>query len=358
MKKIISFIAITALLFACSKTDITSTEDSEVVATERAKGGNGNGNGGGGGGSGGGGGGSIVTTDAASYILPFGAISGGNVPSSGGGNNVTERGVCFSTDPNPTIDDEKVISGSGSGTFTSILSWLDEGTTYYVRAYANKIKHNNTTTYYGNEVSFDTPLPIYDTVDYNGFTYNTIEIGTQVWMVENLRTTKYRYGSDIPNVSGNSEWETTTTAAYCDYDNEPLNSDVYGRLYNSYAASNPLIAPEGWHVPSLAEFFTLTNYLGVEFAGGRMKEAGFTHWSSPNTGADNSSGFTAVGAGKRSNNGDFSSLGEKNNFWTSYTGYQLFLLDYDSGSYHYAEGTCSPDDFCHRYGASVRCVKD
>ncbi len=342
MKKIISFIAITALLFACSKTDIPSTQgitEIDSIDLENK-------------------GGIIVTTSEATFILPFGAISGGNVSKQGGGNKVTERGVHFSTDPNLSIDVVTVVSGSGSGTFSSILSALTEGTTYYIRAYATRIKPNNTITYYGDVLSFTTPTAIYDTVDYNGFTYNTIEIGSQVWMMENLRTTKYRDGvTPIPNVTDNSDWETTAEAAYCDYDNDSANSLIYGRLYNSYAASNPLIAPEGWHVPSLAEFFTLTDYLGGEFAGGRMKEAGFTHWSSPNTGADNSSGFTAVGAGRRSFTGGFQSLGEKNNFWTSWTGYQLFLLDYDSGSWGYASGTCS-GDICHRYGASVRLVKD
>ena len=271
---------------------------------------------------------------------------------------MTERGVCFSTNSDPTIDDEKVISGSGSGTFTSILSWLDDDETYFVRAYANKTKKGVITTTYGNEVSFTTPEAIYGTVDYNGYTYHTIEIGTQVWMMENLRTTQYRDGTLIPNLIVNSEWETTDAGAYCDYDNDPLISDVYGRLYNSYAASNPLIAPDGgWRVPSLGDFFTLTNYLGVEFAGGRMKEAGFTHWSSPNTGADNSSGFTAVGAGKRHYNGSFQSLGTINIFWTGSAGYQMFILNHDFGSYHYAQGSCA-DDACHRIGGSVRLVKD
>ena len=163
MKKIISFIAITALLFACSKTDITSTEDLEAEATEKAKGGHG---------GGGGGGGPTVTTDEASYILPFGATSGGVVKG-----NMIEMGVCYNTTGTPTIADSIVSSGSGSGTFTSILSWLDDNTTYYVRAYATKKKG----TTYGNEVSFTTPMAIYGTVDdIDGNTYTTIEIGTGV----------------------------------------------------------------------------------------------------------------------------------------------------------------------------------
>ena len=347
MKKIISCLALAIMLFACSKEEAVVPSNLESSIETR--------------------GGLTVTTDEASYILPFGAISGGSVSQSGGGKNVTERGVCFSTIPNPTIDDETVPSGSGSGTFTSILSFLGSGTTYYVRAYANKTekgkkgKEGSTTTTYGNEVSFTTPLPIYGeaVTDIDGNTYTTIKIGTQWWMVENLKTTTYRNDTPIEHITDNSDWEDATTGAYCDYDNHSANSDVYGRLYNSNAASNPLIAPDGWKVASLGDFFTLANYLGSDgIGGGRMKEAGFTHWSSPNTNGDNSSGFTAVGAGRRSTTGVFCCLGEKNNFWTSYSGYQLFLLDHDSGSWHYASGTCVPASICQNYGASIRCIKD
>jgi uncharacterized protein (TIGR02145 family) len=340
MEKIISCLVIAMTLVACSEEALLVQSDQESSIEMR---------------------GAVltVTTDEASHILPFGAICGGEVSNSGGGNRVTERGVCFSTVENPTIDDETVPSGSGSGTFTSLLSWLDGGTTYYVRAYANKINKGTTTTTYGNEVSFTTPEPIYGTVVYNGFTYNTIEIGTQVWMIENLRTTTYNDGiTPIPNVTDNTEWTNAIGGAYCDYDNNPANSDVYGRLYNSDAASNPDIAPSGWHVPSLGEFFTLADHLGVEFAGGRMKEAGFEHWDGPNTGADNSSGFNALGAGVRQVNGTFSNMNTQNRFWTSWTGYQMFILRYDSGTYGYAQGICSPPETCYKYGASVRLVKD
>ena len=145
MKKIISCFAIAVMLFACSKEESPVPSDQ---ASSFKKGG-------------GGGGALTVTTDVASYILPFGATSGGSVSSSGGGKNVTERGVCYSTSPNPTIVDFTVPSGSSSGTFTSILSGLNGNTAYYTRAYANKTKKGTTTTTYGNEVSFTTSDPIY-----------------------------------------------------------------------------------------------------------------------------------------------------------------------------------------------------
>lgn len=350
MKKLLSLFAITLIFCACNKTDLLAPIDEDInpEVTFRGKKGAG--------------GGMTVTTDEASYILPFGAVVGGSVSSGGGGNGVTERGVCFGTSTEPTTDDETAPSGSGSGNFTSVLSGLDSGMSYYARAYAIKIKNNGTITItYGNEVSFDTPAPIYgdDVTDIDGNIYTTIKIGTQWWMVENLKTTKYRDGTPIPNVSDDAEWESLSSGAYCNYDNDPDNSNGYGRLYNSNAASNSLIAPTGWHVPSLSEFFTLANYLGTgDIAGGRMKETGFNHWSEPNTGGDNSSGFNAVGAGKRLDNGIFGSLGNTNIFWTSYSGYKLFHLSHDSGSWGYASGTCVPASSCLNIGGSVRLIKD
>ena len=314
MKKIISFIAITALLFACSKTDITPTEASEAVATEKAKGGNGGGGNGGGGNGGGGGGG--PTTDEASYILPFGATSGGDVSG-----NVIERGVCYNITGTPTITDSIVPSGSGSGTFTSILSWLDDNTTYYVRAYATKKKG----TTYGNEVSFTTPIAIYGTIDdIDGNTYTTIEIGTQVWMMENLKTTKYRDGTSIPNVTDDVLWAGLSSGAYCDYNNVAAKADIYGRLYNGYAVDDSRnIAPAGWHVATGDEVQALLDYVGgTEEWGRKLKEAGTVHWNSPNMGADNSSAFTALPGGFRMEYGStgtfqFNYLRNQGRWWAS-----------------------------------------
>lgn len=335
MKKIISCIAITVLLFACSKTESILPSDQESALDEsllKA--------------------GMVITTNEATIVTSATATCGGDIQTSGGGGTIMERGVCYRTKPTPKIIHFKVPSGSGNGSFTSILSGLNGSTVYYARAYVIK---TNGAVKYGNEISFTT-LPDFGTVtDIDGNVYQTITIGTQVWMVENLKTTKYRDGTFILNVTDDSEWETTPTGAYCDYDNNPANSEVYGRLYNSDAASNALIAPTGWHVPSLGEFTSLANYLDPEKAGGRMKEAGFTHWSPPNIGANNSSGFTALGAGERLNSGSYIGLGTTNGFWTSSTGYQVFTLNFNSEDYGYAWGGCT---FCLKFGLSVRCIKD
>ena len=132
--------------------------------------------------------------------------------------------------------------------------------------------------------------------DIDGNDYKTVTIGTQVWMVENLKTTKYNDGTAIPNITDNTSWAALTTGAYCDNINTPSISTTYGRLYNWYAVDNNAgtkvasnggknVCPTGWHVPSDAEWTTLTTYLGGEsVAGGKLKETGTTHWQSPNTG--------------------------------------------------------------------------
>lgn len=157
-------------------------------------------------------------------------------------------------------------------------------------------------------------------VDIDGNVYHTVTIGTQVWMVENLRVTKYRNGDPITNVTSNTLWTGLNSGAYCWYNNDVANKGTYGALYNWYAVNDSRgIAPAGWHVPTQDERTILDNFLGgSSVAGGPLKEAGTVHWASPNTGATNSSGFTAVPAGYRvSGTGAFSSLGFQNYSWTT-----------------------------------------
>lgn len=226
-----------------------------------------------------------VTTVDVSGITATTAVSGGNIINNGG-DDVTDRGVCWNTTKNATVAGTKTTDGSGNGTFTSNIAGLADGTTYYVRAYAT----NSEGTSYGEEVSF-----ISSVVDFEGNMYQTVKIGTQVWMKENLRTTKYRYGLAIPNVTILTDWANVSSGAYCWYDNDIANKAIYGGLYNWHSVNSGNLCPLGWHVPTDAEWTTLVTYLGGEtLAGGKIKEAGITHWASPNTGATNESGFTAL----------------------------------------------------------------
>ncbi|MDZ7633244.1 MAG: fibrobacter succinogenes major paralogous domain-containing protein [Bacteroidales bacterium] len=137
--------------------------------------------------------------------------------------------------------------------------------------------------------------------DSDGNVYKTLVIGTQIWLAENLKTTKFNDGSQIPFVSEETSWVATlTTPGYCYYDNNTANKSVYGGLYNWYAVETGKLCPKGWHVPSDAEWTTITNLFGGEsVAGNALKEKGTAHWTSPNDGATNESGFTALPGGNR-----------------------------------------------------------
>jgi len=193
--------------------------------------------------------------------------------------------------------------------------------------------------------------------DIDGNTYQAVKIGDQWWMAENLKVTHYRNGNPIPNVTKNTQWSSLKTGAYCNYDNDPNNVNTYGRLYNWYAVSdNRNIAPDGWHVPSDAEWRTLVNYLGGEsVAGGKMKEIGTTHWKRPNEGATNVSGFAALPGGGRGYDGSFFYLGTYAYFWSST----------ESGSYsawyralYYSYASVYRDYYDKLSGFSVRLVRD
>lgn len=193
--------------------------------------------------------------------------------------------------------------------------------------------------------------------DIDGNVYRTVRIGNQWWMAENVRTVHYRNGDPIPNVTENSTWSSLTNGAYCDYDNNSSNVSTYGRLYNWYTvADSRNIAPAGWHVPSDAEWQTLINTLGgSSVAGGKMKENGTIHWDSPNTGATNESGFSALSAGPRLYDGDFSHLGSHAYFWSSseHAAYYAWFV-----SLYYAGSAATRNNFSKPYGFSIRLVRD
>jgi uncharacterized protein (TIGR02145 family) len=193
--------------------------------------------------------------------------------------------------------------------------------------------------------------------DQDGNVYRTVKIGNQWWMAENLKVTHYRNGEAIPNVTDAAAWSNLSSGAYCDYDNNTTNVSTYGRLYNWYAVSDSRnIAPSGWHVPTNAEWQTLADYLGGDStAGGKMKESGTSHWSSPNTGATNESGFSGLPGGCRNYYGYFYSLGYFANFWSAHE-YNAYYAWYRSLLYDYLDLTLNYYDL--QYGFSVRLVRD
>ena len=194
--------------------------------------------------------------------------------------------------------------------------------------------------------------------DADGNVYHTVTIGSQVWMVENLKTTKYRDGTAIPNIINNTDWLSLSTGAYRDYNNTSSVSTIYGKLYNWYAvADSRNLCPSGWHVPSDADWTILTTYLGGEsVAGGKLKEIDTTHWKSPNTGATNETGFTALPGGQFSLfSGTFDGIGSYTAWWSSIESYPDLVW---FRGLHYNSKIVTLSYSIKKTGLSVRCLKD
>ena len=164
----------------------------------------------------------LLTTNAVTSINLTSAVSGGNITSNGGA-NITVSGICWSTSSNPTISNNKTTDGTATGSFSSTINGLSEATTYYVRAYAT----NSAGTGYGDQIMFSTKLS-----DIDGNTYNIVNIGTQVWMAENLRTVTLNDETPVANVTDNTAWTLLATPAYCWYNNDINYKPVHGALYN------------------------------------------------------------------------------------------------------------------------------
>jgi uncharacterized protein (TIGR02145 family) len=312
-----------------------------------------------------------LTTTTITAITTTSSSSGGNITADGGA-SISARGVVWSTSTNPTIAlTTKTTDGSGTGSFTSTLTNLTPKTTYYVRAYAT----NSAGTGYGNEISFTTsdssivmgiPCPGTPTVkDIDGNTYNTVQIGTQCWTKENLRVTKYRDGTVIPlDESGGADgsgtgltWGSKTIGARTVYGHSAANLATYGYLYNWYAVADTKgLCPNGWHVPIDDEWTNSTNYLGGEsVAGGKMKTTGTTFWNSPNTGATNESGFSALPGGFRISNGSFGLIRTTAFFWsaTVFGNNAAWVRNLSSSDSNVVRSTSLKS-----VGASVRCLRD
>lgn len=292
-----------------------------------------------------------LSTNVVSGITNNSATLGGTI-SSDGGATINARGVCWSTNTNPTIAlSTKTTDGTGIGVFTSTISGFTANTTYYVRAYAT----NSAGTSYGTEISFTT------------LTTLTITIGNQTWSATNLNVATYSDGTVIPQVTDPTAWNNLTTGAWCYYNNNPANGGLYGKLYNWYAVAGiwnevsktdlsqrKKLAPMMYHIPSDSEWTILTTYLGGKsVAGGKAKETGIAHWRSPNQDATNTSDFTGLPGGFCS--GTFNNVGA-NGIWWSFSDYSLTsslsrVLTYDLGSFDSLGSKKSN-------GYSVRCIRD
>ncbi len=246
--------------------------------------------------------------------------------------------------PAGSSKDEQKLSVSFSGD----TLYLQNGGYVIIPGISSANPKPKTTSGYGPNIT-----------DIDGNTYKTVYIGTQQWMGENLKTTKYNDGTSIANITDNSQWIQAKTGAWCNYDNNANYDATYGKLYNWFALSptnngNKNVCPTNWHVPSNTEWSSLQGYLGGSYsAGGKMKEAGLQHWLSPNTSATNNSLFTGLPGGFRA--GSFGNFGYMGYWWSSTqssstNAYNYVLLSTSEGVSSSAGGTF--------YGMSVRCIKD
>ena len=289
----------------------------------------------------------LITTKA--YDITQTSATSGATAEGVGESPVTSRGVCWNTTGSnyPTIEDNKTANGTGTETFTSLLTGLLPGTFYYIRSYAI----NSDGIAYGTLQEFSTKI-----ADIDGNIYNTVSIYDKLWIVENLKTTRYNDGTTIPLVTDNAAWSTLATPGYCYYNNDDITyKSTYGGLYNWFAVSTGKLCPIDWHVPSDAEWTAFTDFMAGEIvAGGRLKEIGTAHWLNPNTGATNENGFTALPGGSRDNNGNFNNIGQDGNWWSS--------SENDANSSWYRNMNFNVSSIDRNYyskanGLSVRCIK-
>jgi uncharacterized protein (TIGR02145 family) len=192
--------------------------------------------------------------------------------------------------------------------------------------------------------------------DQEGNIYKTVKIGNQTWMAENLKTTKYNDGSQIPLVTDKNAWIILSAPAYCWYDNDTSYKNLYGALYNRYAVNTGKLCPAGWHVSTDAEWTELVEFLGgKDNAASKLKEPGITHWTGPDSGATNESGFTALPGGTRYTNGIFFTQKDIGYWWT-FTSETVLNGWYRS--MYYSNSTVDKNFHDSTDGFSVRCVKD
>lgn len=285
-----------------------------------------------------------VSTETMSNTGKFTANSGVNITNNGG-SVIISTGVCWSTNPNPTVDlNTKTINGSG------YITGLNTSTTYYVRAYAT----NSAGTGYGNQISFVTQNSI-DTE------LSNITIGTQIWTTVNLDVSTYRDGTPIPSGgSTSSQWSNLTTGAWKQTGNNNK------KFYNGYAVlgihdndpntPNKILAPQGWHIPTDAEWTTLTNYLGgASIAGAKMKKID-SNWNSPNYGATNESGFSGIPSGRIDYLGGFGWGGVSAIWWSKEInglgiGRSLYNSTVDVSPF-------SSSTNYEKWGLNIRCIRD
>ena len=283
------------------------------------------------------------------------------------GSGVFERGIVWSSSPNPTISSNKSVAGKGGFGFTHSFGTIDPNNIQYARAYAR----TSAGVFYSPERSF-TPIPglrcpgTPSVTDIDGNMYHTVQIGNQCWTQSNLKVSKYRNGDNIPYLIDNGDWVNTSLGAFALYNNIHINDGVLGKIYNHYTVmDNRGLCPTGWHVPSDDDWFVMENFFGgSSTAGGALKskleQPSAGGWNSPNVDATNSSGFSALSGGRRDANSGVSVVAGELCFWWSST---LTSAPTNPNSawnrgFSYNNGNVGRGAEGHKGGHYVRCLKD
>jgi len=292
-----------------------------------------------------------VVTYTPLYVASTVATVGCIVDSDGGAEIIC--GVYMGTLQNPETTGTQFQIANEIGIFLGQITGLTANTQYFIKAYAKNVEGESL----GDEVNFSTPDTIMDNEDN---IYETVKIGDQLWMAENLQSTKYINGDLIGTTSPATfdiSGESTPKYQWA-YEGNESNVSAYGRLYTWYAATdNRNVCPTGWHVPTDAEWTILESALGgFSVAGSKLKEAGNSHWISPyNLDATNESCFKALPGGYRNETGGFSYLENSGNWWSSTEG------DVNNSwirSLSVQEAEVSRTAFIRNHGASIRCLQD
>lgn len=267
----------------------------------------------------------MISTNEVSNIGPASAVSGGHITAQGS-SAITARGVVWATSENLTVFLNDGIShdGDGQGSFESLIAGLESQTQYFVRAYAT----NASGTAYGQTRSFTTSDMHDELTDADGNTYAVVNIGGNLWMAENLRTTKYNDGSEIQHITGEDAWTNADTGAYAWYENNEGNAATYGALYNWRAVETRKLCPVGWHVATDDDWKHLEGTVDSQYGVGDAEWEGISYrgndagdklkassgWSG--SGYTNEYGFSALPGGTRGLAGPFYLMGLSGAWWT------------------------------------------
>lgn len=292
----------------------------------------------------------LTTTTDLSAVTMNTATSGGNIIADGFA-TITAKGVVWGSVTGPTValGTKTIDATGGTGAFISNITGLTANSVYFVRAYATNIAG----TTYGNEFILKTATGTMTDID--GNTYYTVTIGigagAQIWMRDNLKTTRYRDGSFIANITDNT-WSTQTTGAYCWNSNDVTNKATYGALYNYYTITDSrVLCPTSWHVPTDTEWSTLVTYLGgLSAARSKLIETGTLHWLYKRGDETNSTGFTALPGGISG-----TPIGMYGYWWSATENTATDAWQYNM---NYGDLYMYRSNSTKTYGLSVRCIHD